>query len=84
MVRKCFGCNGNLKLNGNIPQPPLDLVVVSKEKQMYYDQRDKVNKTKEMHKCIKKNYIMLLSSSLIVPEDKNHILMNGIEMPLDT
>ncbi|CAG2201835.1 unnamed protein product [Mytilus edulis] len=35
-VSKCYGCKGNLKHEGQIPQPPGDLVVVSRGRREYF------------------------------------------------
>ena len=52
MVRKCYGCDGELKVSGDIPQPTLDLVVVNKEDRMYYDQTENIRNLNPRHTCI--------------------------------
>ena len=36
----CYGCGGNLKVDGKIPDPPRNLVLVSKTRREYYKKQD--------------------------------------------
>ena len=40
-VKVCYGCGGELKPGGRIPDPPNDLVIVSGDKRSYYDTQTK-------------------------------------------
>ena len=46
-VKVCYGCGGELKPGGRIPDPPNDLVIVRGDKRSYYD-RQKNGKQSEL------------------------------------
>ena len=46
-VKVCYGCGGELKPGGRIPDPPNDLVIVSGDKRSYYDTQTKKQKFKQ-------------------------------------
>ena len=45
-VKVCYGCGGELKPSGRIPDPPNNLIVVSGDKRFYYD-----TQTKKVKQC---------------------------------
>ena len=47
-VKVCYGCGGELKPSGRIPDPPNDLIIVSGDKRSYYDTQTKKVKQNEL------------------------------------
>ena len=47
-VKACYGCGGELKPGGRIPDPPNHLVIVSGGKRSYYDTQTKKVKQSEL------------------------------------
>lgn len=47
-VKVCYGCGGELKPSGRIPDPPNDLIIVSGDKRSYYDTQTKKVKQSEL------------------------------------
>ena len=47
-VKVCYGCGGELKPSGRIPDPPNDLVIVSGDKRSYHDTQTKKVKQSEL------------------------------------
>ena len=47
-VKICYGCGGELKPGGRIPDPPNDLVIVRGDNRPYYDTQTKKVKQSEL------------------------------------
>ena len=47
-MKASYGCRGELKPGGRIPDPPIDLVIVRGDKRSYYDTQTKKVKQSEL------------------------------------
>ena len=47
-MKVCYGCGGELKPGGRIPDPPYDLVIVSGDKRSNYDTQTSKLKQSEL------------------------------------
>ena len=75
-VKVCYGCGGELKPDGRIPDPPHHLVMVSGGKRSYYDTQTKKVKQSELvsniyfhfnPNCVRHQFFM--AGLIKVPDD---------------
>ena len=89
LVRKCHGCSGFFKIDGEMPHSPLDMVIVTNEDRQYFDKTKNCMQTKpssntyyHLHeKCVKTNNSYFLPTFLFVPNDlKPHLNADHVQL----
>ena len=77
-MKVCYGCGGELKPGGRIPDPPNDLVIVSGGKRSYYDTQTKKVKQSELvcnvyfhlnPNCVTVRHQFFIAGLIKVPDD---------------
>jgi hypothetical protein len=80
-VSKCFGCGGDMKPNGNVPEVPNNMVIVSRARRRYV-QNGEYKTSPGLSNvyfhfniaCVKLHNQYFLPAFLVVPQDlKRHL-----------
>ena len=79
-VSKCYGCSQGLKLEGQVAQPPFNLVIVTKMKREYYSNREKKSKLSNVYfhcslKCVRQKQPYFLSTMCKIPPELTPFLL---------